>query len=170
MLRLQNRLTSCRGACRALVFAAVLALAGCNSTSGIDTTLGTVAPVQQQSLLPPPAVPEGTQPAPVAADTASQTTSTGEATPQQAVTDDDLVPNVVLRNTGTYPNINDEREPSLQQFTPQEQERLSAYMAQLRAQHDGGTISTAQYQQQLAFLQNLARTHSRDALRQIGAL
>ncbi|MEO0544621.1 MAG: hypothetical protein AAFY99_12470 [Pseudomonadota bacterium] len=84
--------------------------------------------------------------------------------------EDDLVPNISIRNTGTYPNINVEREPSLQQFTAKEQAQLSAYMEQLRAQHQDGAISTQQYQQQLVFLQNLARTHSRDALRQIGAL
>ena len=150
---------------------AVYALVGCNSTSNIDTTLGTVSPAQQQGLLPPPAVPEGTQTERVAPNVSPPTTSAVEPPPQTTTaTNNDLVPKLEIRNTGTYPNINVERQPSLQQFTPEEQARLTAYMMQLRAQHDGGSISTVQYQQQLAFLQNLARTHSRDALRQIGAL
>ncbi|MEO1747184.1 MAG: hypothetical protein AAFR27_00950 [Pseudomonadota bacterium] len=156
-------------------------VAACNTTSDIDTTLGSVAPVSQQQPLPPPAVPNNTQsqsiltveqaaestPEPLPNETPAPPAAQGAAAPSS---DDDLIPQLEMRNTGTYPNINVEREPSLNQFTPQEQARLTAYMTQLREQHQAGTISTAQFQRQLSFLQNLARTHSRDALRQIGAL
>ncbi|MEL6817770.1 MAG: hypothetical protein AAFP80_03900 [Pseudomonadota bacterium] len=157
------------------------AISACNTTSDIDTTLGSVTPVSGQQPLPPPAVPDSVQTdtpdteysAPVSS---SQTQlladpqSLSQADPAAQVSDDDLVPKLQIRNTGTYPNINVEREPSLQQFTPEEQAQLTAYMTQLRERHQAGSISTAQFQRQLAFLQNLARTHSRDALRQIGAL
>lgn len=145
-------------------------LTACNSTSNIDTTLGSVSPVSQQVPLPPPAAPGAEQAASSVTETVAPVTSNAPDEQTALAEEDDLVPNISIRNTGTYPNINVEREPSLQQFTAKEQAQLSAYMEQLRAQHQDGAISTQQYQQQLVFLQNLARTHSRDALRQIGAL
>ncbi|MEM9999477.1 MAG: hypothetical protein AAF940_01235 [Pseudomonadota bacterium] len=161
-------------------------ISGCSTTSDIDTTLGSVSPTAQEGLLPPPARPDSTElavqesaPAPAPAPAiVTQSEPQVPATPTQegAVAQtppppvDDLVPTLTMRNTGTFPNINEERAPSLRQFTPEERESLSAYMAELSALHQGGQLSTAQYERRLAYLQNLARTHSRDALRQIGAL
>ncbi|MEL6437090.1 MAG: hypothetical protein AAFP99_09860 [Pseudomonadota bacterium] len=143
---------------------------GCTSTSGVDTTLGSVG---QQSAaaapLPAPAEPgtfDGaavdTAPAPLQ----SLATSAPTAPPPPP----DLVPQVTLRNTGTFPDLREPPEPRIQQFTDEEQAQLTAYMEGLRTEQQAGRISTAQYEQRLRFLQQLARSHSRDALRRIGAL
>lgn len=162
-----------------LILAALIS--GCNTTSNIDTTLGSVSPTGQDGLLPPPERPENSElaaqedaPTPAIV-TRSETQNAAPPAQEIAVAQtpppvDDMVPNLTMRNTGTFPNINEERAPSLRQFTPEERESLSAYMEELSALHQGGQLSTAQYERRLAYLQNLARTHSRDALRQIGAL
>ncbi|MEL6919975.1 MAG: hypothetical protein AAFO77_02970 [Pseudomonadota bacterium] len=169
-----------------VALALVCFVSGCNSTSSIDTTLGSVAPTREQALLPPPAQPEASaqasapdrqaNPSFPSAPQAAAIEPVDVAAPVAVVTTptqlpgDDLVPQLTIRNTGTYPNINDERAPSLEQFSAAERENLTNFMSSLKADHETGAISTAQYEQRLRFLQNLARTHSRDALRRIGAI
>ncbi|MEO1746004.1 MAG: hypothetical protein AAFR13_05680 [Pseudomonadota bacterium] len=143
-------------------------MSGCTSTSGVDTTLGSVG---QQSAaaapLPPPAEPgtfDGAAVDTAPAPSQSLATSAPTAPPP------DLVPQVTLRNTGTFPDLREPPEPRIQQFTDEEQAQLTAYMEGLRTEQQAGRISTAQYEQRLRFLQQLARSHSRDALRRIGAL
>ncbi|MEM1377266.1 MAG: hypothetical protein AAGG69_07740 [Pseudomonadota bacterium] len=152
-------------------------VSACTSTSSIDTTLGSVSQPRETAPLPAPAEPvfgsndqenEASFPAAPLVDP-QPTVQTAETNPA-ADEPDDLVPQLTIRNTGTYPNLNDGREPTLEQFTDAERAQLTAFMEGLRAEHQSGTISTAEFQRRLRFLQNLERTHSRDALRRIGAL
>lgn len=73
------------------------------------------------------------------------------------------------RDTGTFPNINEEPLPSLNQISDTEKADLERQLIALRAEHDRGRITTAQYRQRLAYLQRLARTHSADTIRDIQA-
>ena len=81
----------------------------------------------------------------------------------------DLVPQFELRDTGTYPNINDEPRPSLEQFSAGERAALVARARAVRQAHNQGRISDAVFRRQLAQLRRLARTHSDDMVARIEA-
>ncbi len=120
-----------------VALAATVFVAGCTSTSQIDTALDVAPPALATPAAPPP--PE------------------------------DLAPRITVRNTGTFPNINVEPEPSLQQISPSESAALTAEMEQLRAAHASGRISTTAYQQRIAYLERLAQSHSREMVNRIEA-
>ena len=84
-------------------------------------------------------------------------------------TQSDLVPPLALRDTGTYPNINDEPRPSLEQFSASERAALLARARAARQAHNQGRISDAVFRRQLAQLRRLARTHSDDMVARIEA-
>ncbi len=72
------------------------------------------------------------------------------------------------RNTGTYPEMGVDPVSRLAPVSQAELDALTAQMQALAADHEAGRISTAVYQQRLAYLQALARQHSSDMLEQIG--
>ncbi|WP_306117842.1 MULTISPECIES: hypothetical protein [unclassified Roseitalea] len=108
------------------------ALAGCTSSSSIDTAFADLAPTA------PPAA-HGS----------------------------DLVPQVAIRNTGTYPNLNREPQSRLQAGDPRTRTALFAQMQALAAARAAGRISTQAYRARLAELQRLAATHSDETLARI---
>lgn len=148
---------------KSAVLCVLMAVGGCTSTSDIDTAFSDIAPAQNTPL-PPPAQPEVAAEVGQFPTTPSARPATVEAVPTAST------PSIAVRKTGAYPNINVEPEPSLQQIGDAESAQLIQQMTQLKADHASGRISTAQYNQQLAFLQRLSRTHSSDSLKKIGAL
>jgi hypothetical protein len=73
----------------------------------------------------------------------------------------------VPRNTGRFPRLNDEPTPSLNMITDEEKAGLEDKMRALKADHQAGRISASAYRARLLYLQNLARSHSRDTLSRI---
>ncbi len=72
------------------------------------------------------------------------------------------------RNTGTYPEIGVDPVSRIESVSQAEIDAVTVQMQLLAADHEAGRISTAVYQQRLAYLQALARRHSSDMLEQIG--
>lgn len=72
------------------------------------------------------------------------------------------------RDTGTYPDLGSDPVPRIAAGTGADVEALSGQMKALADAHSAGRISTAAYNQRLAYLRRLARNHSSDMLEQIG--
>lgn len=131
-------------------------LAGCTSTSTIDTAFSDVGqPVVSAPLDPLPAPSEPLeQPSalsePVAAQPLVPVPSSGAA-----------------RNTGAFPNINNEPPPSQNQITDAERAAMMAEMQALQAELDAGRVPTESSAARMAELQRLAATHSAEVLRRI---
>lgn len=86
---------------------------------------------------------------------------------QSAASGSDLAPAIALRNTGTYPNINNEPQSRLEPFADGEEAQAIAEMQALANQHAAGQISTAAYRSRVAQLRQLAATHSDQTLARI---
>ena len=152
---------------RIAIAACLVALSGCTSTSQIDTALAIQPVAATRAPLPAPAEP--------GRDSATR----GDAYPVQPAgaaiasapkpAPADLVPQISVRNTGTFPNINEERAPALNQISEEERAAITAEMEALRAAHAAGRISASDYQARLAYLQRLAQSHSRDMVSRIEA-
>ena len=105
---------------------------------------------------------------------ASQTSQSpdvqSDSTPAPASTPADFYGNLPTgpRNTGTYPEIGVDPVSRIETVSQAEIDALAAQMRLLATDHEAGRISTAVYQQRLAYLQALARRHSSDMLEQIG--
>lgn len=83
-----------------------------------------------------------------------------------SVTGDTTLP-VGPRNNGVYLSINDEPLPSLDQLTEAERQALTLQMRQLDRDLQTGRITTARYNERLAFLRSLAKNHAPDMISQI---
>ncbi|MBO6639909.1 MAG: hypothetical protein JJ920_18865 [Roseitalea sp.] len=133
-----------RGLARLLPVA--LALAGCTSTSTIDTAfsgIGQPAATTAVDPLPDPSIPAAQQPlVPVA--------SSGGPV-----------------DRGVFPNVNNEPAPAPNQITEAERAAMMAEMQALQAELDAGRVPTEDSQARLAELQRLAATHSDEVLRRI---
>lgn len=150
-------------AARLALSAVLLAMAGCTSTSQIDTALD-VGPAPAGQPLPPPSAP-GSDPAVAPGGFPAQPGNNAAAA--RKAPPEDLVPAIAVRNTGTFPNINDERAPALQPLSPEERQAMIARMEELGREHAAGRISTADYQARMAYLRRLAQSHSREMLNRI---
>jgi len=131
-------------------------LAGCTSTSTIDTAFSDVGqPVASAPLDPLPAPSEPVEPlnapsAPVAGQPLVPVPSSGAAI-----------------NTGAFPNINNEPPPSPNQITDAERAAMTAELQALQAELDAGRVPTESSAARMAELQRLAATHSAEVLRRI---
>ena len=122
--------------------APLVAAVGCTSTSTVDTAFSGIAPTEGVAALPPPASPAvETAPAQVGAP----------------------------RNTGAYPNINDEPSPAATHITDAERTALLAEMQALQAGIAAGRVSPEASAARMAELERLAATHSDEVLRRIEA-
>lgn len=133
-----------------------LMVAGCTSTSTIDTAFSDVGqPVVATPLDPLPAPSEPLQ-APNA--------------PSEPVSEQPLLPvpsSGAARDTGAFPNINNEPPPSQNQITDAERVAMMAEMQALQAELDAGRVPTGTSAARMAELQRLAATHSAEVLRRI---
>lgn len=128
----------------AMSIIAALAVSGCTSTSTIDTAFSDIEPAAGSAALPPPASP--------AVETAPAPAQVGAP-----------------RNTGTYPNINDEPPPASNHISDAERVELLAEMQALQAGIAAGRISPEASAARMAELERLAATHSDAVLRRIEA-
>lgn len=144
-----------RGGLLGLVPAGLM-LAGCTSTSTIDTAFSDVGqPVASAPLDPLPAASEPVDPL----------VASSEPFAQQA-----LVPmpsSGAARDTGAFPNINNEPAPSPNQITDAERAAMMAELQALQAELDAGRVPTETSAARMAELQRLAATHSAEVLRRI---
>lgn len=133
-----------------------LMLAGCTSTSTIDTAFSDVGqPVASAPLDPLPAPSEPLAPL---------------NAPSEPFTQQALVPvpsSGAASKTGAFPNINDEPPPSENQITDAERAVMMAEMQALQAELDAGRVPTESSAARMAALQRLAATHSAEVLRRI---
>lgn len=71
-------------------------------------------------------------------------------------------------DTGTYPDLRVEPKVQIVSKPGEDVETLTDQMIALADAHESGRISTAAYNQRLAYLRKLANNHSTDMLAQIG--
>ena len=85
-------------------------------------------------------------------------------------TGDELYANLPTgpNDTGTYPDLRVEPKVQIVSKPGEDVEALTDQMIALADAHKAGRISTAAYNQRLAYLKKLANNHSSDMLAQIG--
>lgn len=105
--------------------------------------------------------------APVAAEPLPAPVQPGQEIAAQAPAPVEDTSSGAPRNTGTFPNLNDEPARSTNQLTDAERDALMAEMQALQAQQQAGRVSAAAYQRRLAELKRLAATHSSTTIERI---
>lgn len=151
-----------------LMGAALMAVAGCAGGNPIDDAVPTAAAIGQPAEFPPPSEPGALTATATAAQEFPQP-PTATPPPVPAFDPAEAVSSGAPRDTGTFPTVNTEPPPATNQMTDAERARLLAEMNALRNQHERGQVDTEAYRKRLLYLQQLARNHSKDKIRQIEA-